>query len=137
MSVLLAAFYILAQLLALATLILLPLPLWLAGLGVFACALHAWWVVPRHITGWHAQAFRGLRRDDSGWQLWSEANGWQPVQLRRDSLALPLIVLLHVRVPGQRWARSLCIPCDALPREAHRRLRVRLQFSRRRWAAPE
>lgn len=134
---LLATLYGLAQLLALITLTILPLPIWLAGLGVLGCALHAGWVVPRHITCRHPQAFRGLRRDDSGWQLWSEANGWQAVQLRRDSVALPLVVLLHVRVPGERWARGLCIPCDALPREAHRRLRVRLQFSRRRWAAPE
>ena len=37
---------------------------------------------------------------------------------------------------GERRVRGLCIPRDALTREAHRRLRVRLKFSRRRWAAP-
>jgi toxin CptA len=59
------------------------------------------------------------------------------VQLRPDSLALPWAVVLHVRLPGERWVRGLCIPRDSLAREVHRRLRVRLKFSRRRWQAPE
>ena len=55
---------------------------------------------------------------------------------RPDSLALPLAVVLRFRLVGERRVRGLCIPRDALTREAHRRLRVRLKFSRRRWAAP-
>ena len=51
-------------------------------------------------------------------------------------LALPLAVVLRFRLVGERRVRSLCIPRDALTRDAHRRLRVRLKFSRRRWAAP-
>jgi hypothetical protein len=43
-------------------------------------------------------AFCGLRRDAEGWQLWNQANGWQAVQLRPDSLALPLIVVLSFQV---------------------------------------
>jgi toxin CptA len=45
-------------------------------------------------------------------------------------------VVLRFRLPGERLGRGLCIPRDALPRELHRRLRLRLKFSRRRWAAP-
>ncbi|MDB6142473.1 MAG: hypothetical protein JWP80_1517, partial [Pseudomonas sp.] len=55
---------------------------------------------------------------------------------------LPLAVVLRFRLVGKRGlirgrVRGLCIPYDALPPEVHRRLRVRLKFSRRRWAAPE
>ena len=58
------------------------------------------------------------------------------MQLRPDSLALPLAVVLRYRLPGQRFSRGLCIARDALAPEQHRRLRLRLKFSRRRWAEP-
>ena len=83
------------------------------------------------------QAFSGLRRDADGWQLWNEAAGWQAIQLRRDSLALPLVVVLRFRLRGERRIRSICVPRDSQAADLHRRLRVRLKFSRRRWAAPE
>lgn len=136
-SRLLLAVYLLAQLLALATLILVDIPFWARGLGALGCLVHAGWVLPRQVLLSHPQAFSGLRRDDEGWQLWSRAGGWQAVQLRPDSLALPLAVVLRFRLAGERRVRGLCIPRDALARDAHRRLRVRLKFSRRRWAAPE
>ena len=37
----------------------------------------------------------------------------------------------------QRRVRAVCIPGAALAPDQHRRLRVRLKFSRRRWLAPE
>ncbi len=101
------------------------------------CAVHAWWTLPRYVLLSDAAAWRGLRHDETGWQLWSRAHGWQPVQLRPDSLALPLAVVLRVRLPGAWRSRGLCIPFDAMGPAEHRRLRVRLKFSRRRWAAPE
>jgi len=33
--------------------------------------------------------------------------------------------------------RSICVPRDSQAADVHRRLRVRLKFSRRRWLAPE
>jgi toxin CptA len=135
-SRLLLATYLSALALALITLLVVELPLWASLLGACACLLHAAWVLPRQILLRHPAAFTGLRRDEEGWQLFNTRDGWQPVQLRPDSLALPLVVVLRFRLAGERWVRGLCIPCDALPREAHRRLRVRLKFSRRRWAAP-
>ena len=117
---------------------------WLADLAFgwqvqasLICLAHAAWVLPRQILLTSAQAFRGLRRDAQGWQLWSRGEGWQAVQLRPDSLALPLVVVLRFRLAGERLTRSLCIPYDALPPDQHRRLRVRLKFSRRRWAPPQ
>lgn len=116
---------------------LAAVPLWLKALALVLCLAHAAWALPRHILLSSPDAWRGLRRDALGWQLWSAAQGWQPVQLRPDSLALPLAVVLRFRLPGERLSRGLCIPRDALPREQHRRLRLRLKFSRRRWAEPE
>ena len=101
------------------------------------CLAHGFRQLPRQILLTHPQAFRGLRRDADGWQLWSQAQGWQPVQLRPDSLALPLIVVLRFRLRGERRVRTICVPRDSQTADVHRRLRVRLTFSRRRWAAPE
>ena len=116
---------------------LLVLNLPYSSLGLLLCLAHCAWVLPRHVLLNHRSSVRGLRRDDDGWQLFSAARGWHAVQLRPDSLALPLIVVLRYRVPGERWVRSICVPKDALGADVHRRLRVRLKFSRRRWLAPE
>ena len=133
----LLAAYLLAQLFALGSLFLLSIPVWASLLGVFGCLLHGFWVLPRQILLTHPQAFCGLRRDADGWQLWSRAGGWQPVQLRPDSLALPLVVVLRFRLRDERRVRAICVPRDAQAADVHRRLRVRLKFSRRRWAVPE
>lgn len=115
---------------------LADIPLWLKLLSPLPCLAHAAWVLPRHILLTAPQAITGLRRDALGWHLYSAANGWHAVQLRPDILALPLAVVLRYRVPGQRIGRGLCIARDALAPEQHRRLRLRLKFSRRRWAEP-
>ncbi|MFJ2479934.1 protein YgfX [Pseudomonas sp. NPDC087598] len=133
----LLAAYLLAQAFALGSLFLLSIPLWASLLGAFACLLHGFLVMPRQILLNHPKAFRGLRRDADGWQLWNQADGWQAVQLRPDSLALPLIVVLRFRLRGEWRVRSICVPRDSQAADLHRRLRVRLKFSRRRWAAPE
>ncbi len=135
-SSLLLLAYALTQALALLSLVWLELPVWGYLLLVGFCLGHAAWVLPRAILLSSPQAFRALRCDADGWQIWNAAAGWQGIQLRRDSLALPGLVVLRFRL-GRRWlTRSLCIPRDALAADEHRRLRVRLKFSRRRWAAP-
>ncbi|MHC8368153.1 protein YgfX [Pseudomonas sp. ZT5P21] len=133
----LLAAYLLAQLFALVSLFLLSIPVWASLLGVFCCLAHGVRALPRQILLTHPRAFRGLRRDEDGWQLWNQTGGWQAVQLRRDSLALPLVVVLRFRLQGERRVRSICVPRDSQTADLHRRLRVRLTFSRRRWAAPE
>ncbi|QJI27773.1 hypothetical protein HKK55_03305 [Pseudomonas sp. ADAK18] len=136
-SRLLLAAYLLAQLFALGALMVLAVSLWAAVLGAIFCLAHAGWVLPRHILLTHRSSIRGLRRDAEGWQLWSAERGWHAVQLRPDSLALPLIVVLRFRVRGEWQVRSICVPRDSQVADVHRRLRVRLKFSRRRWLAPE
>ncbi|MDB5997224.1 MAG: hypothetical protein JWP42_4360 [Pseudomonas sp.] len=133
----LLAAYVLAQLFALGALFLLSIAPWASVLGAFCCLAHGAWALPRLILLTHPRAFRGLRRDADGWQLWNQAAGWQAIQLRPDSLALPLIVVLRFRLQGERRVRAVCVPRDSQAADVHRRLRVRLTFSRRRWAAPE
>ena len=133
----LLAAYLAAQALALISICLLSIPLWARMLGVLACLSHGVWVLPRHIRLTHPTAITGLRRTAEGWQLWSRATGWQAVQLRRDSMALPMLVIVRFSLRGERRVRAVCIPRDALAPDQHRRLRVRLKFSRRRWLAPE
>ncbi|WP_034104120.1 hypothetical protein [Pseudomonas lurida] len=134
-SRLLLAAYLLAQLFALGALVLIDVPY--SSLGLLLCLAHAAWVVPRSILLTHRSSIRGLRRDADGWQLFSAERGWHSVQLRPDSLALPLIVVLRYRVKGEWAVRTICVPNYAQVADVHRRLRVRLKFSRRRWLAPE
>ena len=119
------------------TLLLIPAPLWFkASLFIFGL-LHAVWVIPTHILLSRRSSCRALRHEEHGWSLWTRGSGWQPVQLRPDSIALPLVVILHYRVSGSWLARAICIPRGAMSADQHRRLRLRLKFSRRRWAEPE
>ena len=122
--------------LALTVLALCALPGWLKYAALLLAALQAAWQLPRQILLVHPHSFTALRHAGDGWQLYSAAEGWVPVQLRPGCLALPLAVLLRYRRAGQRLERGLCIAADALPADQHRRLRVRLKHARRRWAAP-
>ncbi|QYX47415.1 hypothetical protein K3F43_22505 [Pseudomonas tussilaginis] len=133
----LLAAYLVSLLLVLLALSLLQIPWWLQLSGVGLCLLHAGWMIPRRILLSHPQAISGLRRAPDGWQLFSLAKGWQSVQLRPDSLALPGLIVLRYRRQGWWFSQGLCIAHDALEPVQHRRLRVRLKFSRRRWAAAQ
>ncbi|KAB0548563.1 hypothetical protein F7R01_14000 [Pseudomonas argentinensis] len=125
--------YLCAQALALLTLLLVDIPLWARLLALLACGCHAAWVVPRHVLLTHPGIFRSLRHDDEGWQVAGLDGQWRPVTLHPDSMALPWLVIVRFRLPGRSFTHSLCIPADAMPRDMHRRLRVRLKFSRQRW----
>ncbi len=133
-SRLLLAAYLGGQVLAWFAVWASALPGWLALAVVAACVAHASWVIPRRILLTHEHAVVGLRRDARGWQVFSRARGWQPVRLCRDSVALPGLVVLRFVRAGRWLAQSQCVPRDALRADQHRRLRVRLKFSRRRWA---
>ena len=134
--------YLGAQVLALVSLSQLNIPLWAGSVGVLLCLLYGACTLRALTAKNGARAFTGLRRDTTGWHFWSEEGGWEPAQLRPDSVALPQLVILRFRLRSGSWlrqlrVRSLCIPADAMAPDSHRRLRLRLKFSRRRWAAPE
>lgn len=133
----LLACYIALWVLALLAIALATLPLTLKALLWLACALHARWTLPRKLLLTHPYAWRAIRHDAQGWHLFSHALGWQAVQLRPYSLALPIGVSLSVKSANKPWVQNLFIARDALPIEVHRRLRVRLKFSRQRWQAPK
>ncbi|MEN5302120.1 hypothetical protein [Pseudomonas sp. TWI628] len=134
-SRLLLTAYLGCQVLALLVLWLSALPWWL-GLCVFAsCIAHASWAIPRCILLTDPRAVTGLRRDAQGWRVFSLAQGWQPVRLCRDSVAVPGLVVLRFVRAGHWLGESQCVPRDALGADLHRRLRVRLKFSRRRFDA--
>jgi toxin CptA len=134
-SRLLLAGYALIQGLALLSLVLVDIPLWARALAALFCVAHAAWVVPQQLLLARPSSYRALRCNTDGWQVFSTAHGWQTIELHPDSLALPLIVLLRFRLIGQRRVRSLCVARDSMAHDQHRRLRVRLKFSRHRWAA--
>jgi toxin CptA len=127
--------YALAQAAAWLAIALMDAPMLMHLVGAVFCVAHAVHVLPRHVALSSPHAVTGLRRDRSGWSLWSEAGGWQAVQLRPDSMALPQLVILRFRLADQRRVRSVCILRDSLDADTHRRLRLRLKFSRQRWAA--
>ena len=131
----LLALYLLSLGLAVLALALAAITGWAQAAGLLLCLTHAAWTLPRAILLSHPGSFTALRHDGRGWQLGNAGEGWVAVQLRPGSLALPQAVVLQFRRPGQWFDRALCIPADSLDREVHRRLRVRLKFSRRRWAA--
>ncbi|WXL24536.1 protein YgfX [Ectopseudomonas mendocina] len=129
--------YALLQAMLLCCLYPLDLAVWCKLLIVLMCISHAVWVVPRYLLNSRRSAYQGLRWTESGWQVFSESEGWQAIELHPDSLALPLMVFLRFRLAGQRRVRSLCVARDSLSYHEHRRLRVRLKFSRYRWAVAE
>lgn len=114
---------------------LAAIPDWASLTASVLCLVHAFRVLPGFILLSRQGSYVGLRHSSSGWQLLQRDGRWQAVQLCRDSLALPVAVVLRFRLPGERRVRGLCIPADAMDASAHRRLRVRLKFSRNRWAA--
>ncbi|SDI69077.1 toxin CptA [Pseudomonas flavescens] len=129
--------YLCAQALAVLTLLLVDIPLWAGVLAAVLLAAHAAWVLPLHVLQNRPGIFRGLRHDDEGWQVRRDADDWQPVTLMPDSIALPWLVVVRFRLPGQQRVHSFCLPADSMSHDAYRRLRVHLKFSRQRWRVAE
>lgn len=128
--------YGVAQLLAIGSILTLQVPPLVGFALLTGCVAHGIWVLPRHLLLSAPGAVTGLRRTPSGWALYCRESGWRPARLMFDSLALPALVIVRYRLPGQWWTRSACIPADALDPDTHRRLRLRLRWSRKRFVSP-
>jgi toxin CptA len=130
------AVYITLQACCVLSLLHCDLPWWSTVAGLLICSAHAMRIAPRDILRNAPSAVTGLRHDESGWQLYSLRDGWQHVQLLPSSVALPFCVLLSFKRGGDRFGQAVLLTPDVLPPASHRRLRTRLQFSRKRWAVP-
>lgn len=124
-----------ALLLACAAVFLADINLWLASALLLYLSVQLFWQLYGLTQQQQPQMRSGVRRTHQGWQMWNSQQGWRAVQLRRDSMALPSLVLLGYRYAGQWWYRSAIVPSDSLTQDEHRRLRVRLKFSRQPWQA--
>lgn len=135
-SLRLLVLYLALQCAALAAVLTCALPVWAKVLAVLALVGHGLWCLPRHILFSAEEAFTALHLDERGWRLFSRAGGWQPAQLLPDCIAQPQLIVLRFRLAQRRWPASrvsVVLPGDAMAPDAHRRLRVRLRFSRKRW----
>lgn len=131
----LLAAYFGVQFLALGTLWSLDLPFAVRLALAALCLMHAAWCLPRQILLSAPDSLTALRLGPGGWAVHTGKDGWQPVRLMPDSLALPFLVVLRIRPTRGAWwqrrlTRTLCLPRDTMPADSHRRLRLRLKFGR-------
>ena len=105
----------------------IPQPVWLvAALGL----LLAGW---REGLAWRAGALPdGLRcvvlSPSGAWSALGEDGSWSSLELRRVRDLSPSVIRLRLSPPDGTRGFDLELAADALPREIHRRLRVRLAW---------
>lgn len=58
-------------------------------------------------------------------------------RLQADTFVSALLTVVRLREPGRLLPVSVILPADAATEDSLRRLRLRLRFSRQRWAAAE
>lgn len=123
----LPAFILLFQLLTLLVVLTSALSPTLQLALLLALGLHLLTTLPALLR---PGAGGALRCEAKGWFMADADGQWQSIQLLPGSLALPGLILLHWRYPGQlRW-HALCLLADSLPADAHRRLRLHLRWAR-------
>jgi len=136
-SPLLGGGLLLCALLALLALSLtrLSLPVLLL-LGVLLL-LQLGWLWPRHVSLRHARAVTALRYDVAGWHVLRRDGSETAATLLPDTWVSTLLTVVRLREAGRWWSLSVILLPDAAAADALRRLRLRLRFSRQRWAAAE
>ena len=108
-----------------------------AGLCAAAVLVYCWWVWPRQISLRHAQSVTGLRFDRHGWHVLRRDGSEAGASLQPDTFVSAFLVVVRLREPGRWLPVSVILPADSASEDALRRLRLRLRFSRHRWAAAE
>lgn len=101
-------------------------------LVVFCC-----WLWPRQVSLRHAHSVTGLRFDSQGWHVLRRDGSETSASLLGDTYVSALLTVVRLRETGRWWSLSVVLPADAASEDALRRLRLRLRFSRQRWAAAE
>jgi len=105
------------------------------------CAVLLWaycfWVWPRQVSLRHADSVTGLRFDSQGWHILRRDGTEMGARLLADTYVSALLTVVRLRQPGRWLPISVILPADAATEDSLRRLRLRLRFSRQRWAAAE
>jgi toxin CptA len=123
--------------LALVALYRSALPVVGAGLCMTAVLIYCWWLWPRQVSLRHAHSVTGLRFDSHGWHLLRRDGSEAGAHLQPDTFVSAFLTVVRLREPGRLLPVSVILPADSAPEDALRRLRLRLRFSRQRWAAAE
>ena len=111
-----------------------PLPAALCAVLLWAYCL---WVWPRQVSLRHADSVTGLRFDSQGWHILRRDGTEMGARLLADTYVSALLTVVRLRQPGRWLPISVILPADAATEDSLRRLRLRLRFSRQRWAAAE
>lgn len=109
----------------------------LATASMLAIVGYAIWIWPRQVSLQHAQSVTGLRFDSQGWHVMRRDGSESSARLLADTFVSAFLTVVRLREPGRWLAVSVILPADAAAEDALRRLRLRLRFSRQRWAAAE
>lgn len=128
---------LLISLLAVVGLFRSALPALQAALCITAVLVYCWWVWPRQISLRHAQSITGLRFDSQGWHVLRRDGSEAGANLQPDTFVSAFLTVVRLREPGRWLPVSVILPADSASEDALRRLRLRLRFSRQRWAATE
>lgn len=113
------------------------LPLVQATVGALLLWGYCLWVWPRQVSLRHAGSVTGLRFDSQGWHILRRDGSERGASLRSDTFVSALLTVVRLREPGRLLSTSVILPADAAAEDSLRRLRLRLRFSRQRWAAVE
>lgn len=95
------------------------------------------WVWPRQISLQHPHSITGLRFDSEGWHILRRDGSEAAARLLADTYVGAMLTVVRLREQGRWRSVSIVLASDAAPEESLRRLRLRLRFSRQRWAAAE
>ena len=113
----------------------------LSALPALSAAMLLWvyclWIWPRQVSLRHADSVTGLRYDSEGWHVLRRDGTERDARLLADTYVSALLTVVRLRQPGRWLPVSVILPADAAAEDALRRLRLRLRFSRQRWAAAE
>ena len=95
-----------------------------------ALAVNGCWTLRRHGLLKAAASIVALEiRGESDCLAQMRDQRWIECRVLASSYVTPLLVVLHLRCRGHRFARHVVILPDSMPAETFRRLRVRLRWS--------
>ncbi|HDY97044.1 MAG TPA: hypothetical protein ENH72_01015 [Pseudomonas sabulinigri] len=106
-------------------------------LCVLLVCSYALWIWPRQISLQHPHSVTGLRFDSDGWHILRRDGSEAAAQLLADTYVSALLTVVRLREQGRWRAVLVVLASDAASEESLRRLRLRLRFSRQRWAVVE